>query len=109
MKYVFILILTLVINSAAGCNSFGNNSYHTTSCYDKGYRQTWNTSNYGSISTTYYSSNKGTRGTTNQYNWVNGNYNRTYRNNHGYRSTTTKTGNCYFFSDNQGNHRSKCY
>lgn len=98
-----ILLLAMVVY--ANCNSFGTNSFHTTNCYSNGVRETWNTTNTGNTSTTYYSNNQGTRGTSEQYNYGNGNYDRTYRNNSGYRSTTSKVGDTYYFRDNQGNRR----
>ena len=109
MKKIGILLMGLAISAYAGCSSFGGNGWHTTNCYEKGVRHTWQSNNFGSVTTTNYNNSDGTRGTSNQFNFGNGNYQRTYQNNNGYRSTTSKIGNCYFFNDNQGNRRSRCY
>ena len=109
MKKIMSIIAITAIAAFAGCNSYGSGTYHSTNCYNNGTRQTWDTFKTGNMTQTYYNNSNGVRGTTNQFNYSNGNYHRTYTNNNGYRSTTEKVGNCYFFRDNQGNSRTKCY
>ncbi len=109
MKKVFIIIIAFAAIAFAGCNTFGSDTYSTTTCYNNGKSQTWTTTRTGNYTTTNYRNSDGKRGTTNQFNYGNGNYSRTYHNNDGYRSTTNKYGNCYTFRDSNGNYRTKCH
>ena len=109
MKKTLIMIIALAVATFANCYTYGSDSYSTTNCYENGKRESWTTTRSGSMTTTTYRNSDGTTGRTNQYNYGNGDYNRTYRNNKGYSSTTTKSGNCYRFRDNNGNTRTKCY
>ena len=105
MKKIIILIAMFIMTANAGCNSYGNNSWKSTNCYHNGTSEHWNSYKTGNFTNTTYRNSNGIRGNTNQYNYGNGNYDRTYSNNQGYRSTTNKIGNSYYFRDNKGNYR----
>ena len=110
MKKIIATIAIFAITVFAGCNSYGSGNWKTTDCYHNGTSEHWNSYNSGNFTNTTYSNSNGVRGNSNQYNYGNGNYDRTYTNNQGYRSTTTKLGNTYYFNDNQGNRRTTtCY
>ena len=104
MKNILIFIIFMAINIYAGCTSYGNENFNSTNCYNNGTSEHWDSYRSGNYTNTTYRNSNGVRGTTDQINYDNGNYNRTYRNNQGYRSTTDKIGNTYF-RDNQGNRR----
>lgn len=111
MKKIIHLILAFAFGCsyAANCNTYGTDNWSSTRCSDNGYRQTWDSYKSGNTTVTKYRNNQGTRGTSNQYNYTNGDYTRTYKNNNGYKSTVKKVGNCFYFKDNAGNRRSSCY
>lgn len=105
MKKIIMMIAILAIAAFAGCNSFGSNTWKSTNCYNNGTSQHWNSYKAGNFTNTTYSNSNGVYGNTNQFNYGNGNFNRTYTNNKGYSSTTNKIGNTYYFNDNKGNYR----
>lgn len=110
MKKIIATVAIFAITVFAGCNSYDSGNWKTTDCYHNGTSEHWNSYNSGNFTNTTYSNSNGVHGNSNQYNYGNGNYDRTYTNNQGYRSTTTKVGNTYYFNDNQGNRRTTtCY
>lgn len=72
-----MMIAIIAIAAFAGCNSFGSNNWKSTNCYNNGTSQHWNSYKAGNFTNTTYSNSNGVYGNTNQFNYGNGNFNRT--------------------------------